>query len=239
MSMIWLMYCLREMGLTGICFLFYKKPMTSLNNGLVQLKTQQDVDDILEWTKGVREIGIYVTHTSRKLAKSLMLGEMYADFRHKWPKDTLKETSDEEAKLLGYRGDGGSKKDVWYLMQGPDDVIPYASEVVADDVERPEVQGPQVEGVDEFMELNNVVYDRSENVDNEDYDFETEIFMREDDYNYSNEEEIEDSDIEDEASIGNERETCYIDGDETLEDMGPLLNEDVGPLPEDVFEHSD
>ncbi|GAA0152626.1 hypothetical protein LIER_11058 [Lithospermum erythrorhizon] len=88
------------------------------------------------------------------------------------------------------------------------------------------------------MEINNVVYDRSEDVDHDDYDFQTEIFMREDDYNYSNEEEMEDSDMEDEAFIGNEREACYIDRDETLEDMGPLLNEDVGPLPEDIFEHS-
>ncbi|GAA0156470.1 hypothetical protein LIER_13966 [Lithospermum erythrorhizon] len=48
---------------------------------------------------------------------------------------------------------------------------------------------------------------------------------------------MEDSDMEDKASIGNEREACYINKDEALEDMGPLLN-DIGTLPEAVFEHS-
>ncbi|GAA0152625.1 hypothetical protein LIER_11057 [Lithospermum erythrorhizon] len=155
----------KDYGLTGICFLFYKKPMTSLNNGLVHLKTQQDVDDMLEWTKGIKKIGIYVTHPSRKLAKSLILGEMYVDFKRKWPKATFKEIGDEKVMLLGYRGDGGSKKDEGDKetnvfgnaedsvegvevqgpnVQEPDDVVPYASEVVGDDVERPEVQGPQV-----------------------------------------------------------------------------------------------
>ncbi|GAA0147039.1 hypothetical protein LIER_06839 [Lithospermum erythrorhizon] len=100
MTMIWLMYCLREMELTVICFLFYKKPMTSLNNGLVHIKTQEDVDEMLEWTRGVREIRIYVTHPSRKLAKSLLLGEIYGDLRCEWHTTTLKEIDDEELRLL-------------------------------------------------------------------------------------------------------------------------------------------
>ncbi|GAA0157850.1 hypothetical protein LIER_38531 [Lithospermum erythrorhizon] len=84
--MIWLIYALREMGLTGICFLFYKKPITSLDDGL-----------------GVKEIGMFVTHPSRKVAKSLLLGEIYADLRSKWPKPTLKEIDDNEARLLGFK----------------------------------------------------------------------------------------------------------------------------------------
>ncbi|KAG9135111.1 hypothetical protein Leryth_011599 [Lithospermum erythrorhizon] len=48
-----------------------------------------------------------------------------------------------------------------------------------------EVQGlDESEGCDEFMRSNNVVYERSEDVDHDDYDYETENFMREDDFDY-------------------------------------------------------
>ncbi|GAA0155316.1 hypothetical protein LIER_13073 [Lithospermum erythrorhizon] len=43
---------------------------------------------------------MFVTHPSRKLAKSLLLGEIYNSIRSNWPKATLKELDDEEAKSL-------------------------------------------------------------------------------------------------------------------------------------------
>ncbi|GAA0150937.1 hypothetical protein LIER_37205 [Lithospermum erythrorhizon] len=221
--------------------------MTSLNNGLVHLKKQQNVDDMLERTKGVREIGVYVTHPSRKLVKSWILG--WYPMQVQWGEDD-NVVGNVEDRVEGMEVEGDVVTDVSVVAQ-IDDVervevpgVEVEGGVVDDDVERVEVPGveveggPELEGVDEFMENNNVVYDRSEDIDHDDYDFETEIFMREDDYNYSNEEEMEGSDMDDDASIGNEREACYINEDEALEDMRPLLNE-IGPLPKDVFEHYD
>ncbi|GAA0157697.1 hypothetical protein LIER_14909 [Lithospermum erythrorhizon] len=76
--------------------------MTSLDDRLVNLKTQEDMDEMIRWTKGVREIEMFVTHPTRKVAKSLVLGETYADLRSKWSKATLKEIDDDEARLLGF-----------------------------------------------------------------------------------------------------------------------------------------
>ncbi|GAA0171280.1 hypothetical protein LIER_25352 [Lithospermum erythrorhizon] len=157
--------------------------MISLNNGLVQLKTQKDVDDMLEWTKGVREIGIYVTYPSQKLANRLILGEIYGAFKRMCPKATLKEINDEEARLLGYKGDENSKNEKvnirlleWYPMQMVEE----------------EVRGGKLE--------------------NEDTDYE--------------------------ASTKMERGAFYIEEDEAFEDMRLVLN-DIGPLSEGRFEHSD
>ncbi|GAA0143290.1 hypothetical protein LIER_04011 [Lithospermum erythrorhizon] len=35
-----------------ICFLYYKRPMASLNDELVHMKTQEDVDNMMQWVKG-------------------------------------------------------------------------------------------------------------------------------------------------------------------------------------------
>ncbi|GAA0164948.1 hypothetical protein LIER_20468 [Lithospermum erythrorhizon] len=70
LTMIWLMYALRQMGMIGIFLLFYKNAMHSLDDGLVQLKTQGDVDDMIRWAKGFREIGMFVTHPSRSLLRA-------------------------------------------------------------------------------------------------------------------------------------------------------------------------
>ncbi|GAA0174368.1 hypothetical protein LIER_27771 [Lithospermum erythrorhizon] len=74
--------------------------MTSLDNGLVHLKTNDDVAGMVEWVKVVRQIDFYVMHPSRKYAKSVLLGEMYADIRSYWHKAVLKEINDVEARLI-------------------------------------------------------------------------------------------------------------------------------------------
>ncbi|GAA0139477.1 hypothetical protein LIER_01012 [Lithospermum erythrorhizon] len=103
----------------------------------------------------------------------------------------------------------------------------------------------QVGRGDEFMRSNNVVYDRNEDVDHDDYDYETENFMREDNFDYDTDVELENEDMgmenedmDHEDSTGMERRACYLDEDEALEDMGPVLN-DIEPLPEGSFEYSD
>ncbi|GAA0145800.1 hypothetical protein LIER_36196 [Lithospermum erythrorhizon] len=80
--------------------------MASLTNGLVHLKTQKDVENMVQWVKGVRELGMYVHHPSQKLAKSLLLGakslllgEMYVDIRSRWHKASLNELDNEEVRL--------------------------------------------------------------------------------------------------------------------------------------------
>ncbi|GAA0173551.1 hypothetical protein LIER_41546 [Lithospermum erythrorhizon] len=87
------------------------KPSLSLDNGLVHLKTQADVDDMIKWVRGVREIGMYVTHLSGMIAKNMLLLEMYNSLRSKWPKATLKEIDDEKARLLGFEEGVGCKHD--------------------------------------------------------------------------------------------------------------------------------
>ncbi|GAA0148028.1 hypothetical protein LIER_07578 [Lithospermum erythrorhizon] len=81
------------------------------------LKTQEDVDEMIRWAKGVRKIGMFVTHLSRKLAKSLLLGEIYDSIRSMWPKATLKELDDEEANSLGFKENSNKKIPLlpWYL----------------------------------------------------------------------------------------------------------------------------
>ncbi|GAA0175827.1 hypothetical protein LIER_28926 [Lithospermum erythrorhizon] len=102
-TMLWLLYWLLELGLTGICFLYYKKLMAFLDDGLVHLRTQDDVDEMVRWVNGVKEIGIYVSHPSREYAKSLILGETYNSFRSKWPKATPTEINDVEVRLMGLK----------------------------------------------------------------------------------------------------------------------------------------
>ncbi|GAA0187232.1 hypothetical protein LIER_34520 [Lithospermum erythrorhizon] len=99
------------MGMTGICFLYYKKLSLSLDNGLVHLNMQADLDDMVKWVRGFREIGMYVTHPSRMIAKNMLLLEMYNSLRSKWPKATLKEIEYEEARMLGFEEGMGCKHD--------------------------------------------------------------------------------------------------------------------------------
>ncbi|GAA0185709.1 hypothetical protein LIER_32997 [Lithospermum erythrorhizon] len=74
--------------------------MTSLENSLGHLKTNDDVAGMVEWVKVVRVIEFYVTHPSHEYAKSLLLGEMYANIRSYWLKAVLKEINDVEARLI-------------------------------------------------------------------------------------------------------------------------------------------
>ncbi|GAA0158813.1 hypothetical protein LIER_15747 [Lithospermum erythrorhizon] len=68
---------------------------------------------MVQWVKGVRELGMYVHHPGRNLVKSLLLGEMYADIRSRWPKASLKELDDEEVRL--YNAQNQSARDVMLL----------------------------------------------------------------------------------------------------------------------------
>ncbi|GAA0144819.1 hypothetical protein LIER_36012 [Lithospermum erythrorhizon] len=56
--------------------------------------------------------------------------------------------------------------------------------------------------------------------------------MREDDFDYGTDVELENQDT------GMESGPCYLEEDEAFEDMGPVLN-DIGPLHEGSFEYSD
>ncbi|GAA0151536.1 hypothetical protein LIER_10236 [Lithospermum erythrorhizon] len=99
-----------------------------LDDELVQPKTQEDVDEMIRWAQGVRKIGIFVTHPSRKLAKSLLLGEIYDSIRSMWPKATLKELDDKKANSLGFKENSNKKIPLlpWY----PDDSIVVEEENV-------------------------------------------------------------------------------------------------------------
>ncbi|GAA0145799.1 hypothetical protein LIER_36195 [Lithospermum erythrorhizon] len=79
----------------------------------VHLKTQKDVENMVQWVKRVRELRMYVHHPSRKLVKSLLLGEMYVDIRSRWPKESLKELDDKEVRL--YNAQNQSARNVMLL----------------------------------------------------------------------------------------------------------------------------
>ncbi|GAA0173815.1 hypothetical protein LIER_43956 [Lithospermum erythrorhizon] len=98
-----------------------------------------------------------------------------------------------------------------------------------------EVQGLEEdrgEGIDDFMENKNIIF--------EDYDHDTEAFMRE--YNFDEHyEPMEEPELESEpheAYTEIEGGACYLDEDEMLEDLGSVLD-DIGPIPEYSYEHSD
>ncbi|GAA0141167.1 hypothetical protein LIER_02374 [Lithospermum erythrorhizon] len=97
--------------------------MASLDDGLVHLRTQEDVDEIVRWVRGVKEIGIYVSHPGREYDKSLILGEMYNSFRSKWPKATMTEINDVEVRLMG-------SKQVMLLGWYPNDDRVFGEEIV-------------------------------------------------------------------------------------------------------------
>ncbi|GAA0186894.1 hypothetical protein LIER_34182 [Lithospermum erythrorhizon] len=195
--------------------------MTSLDDGLVQLKTQKDVDDMIRWAKGVREIGMFVAHPSRKLAKSLLLGKIYDSIRSKWPKATLKELDDDEAKLLGFK-EKDCNRDGGYRSSGGGGQEFDEMEVQGGEgIEEVEVEGLQ--RIDTFLDDNNIVF--------EDYDCDTEAFMGEDnfgeDYEPIEEEKMEGKTQEayNEIDVG----ACYVDEERMFEDLGPILN-DISPL---------
>ncbi|GAA0166789.1 hypothetical protein LIER_21866 [Lithospermum erythrorhizon] len=119
-------------------------------------------DGVDGWTKGVRKIGIFVAHPTRRLAKSLLLGEVYGDLRSKWSKATLKEIDDEEARLLGFkesckadvgRGVGNGVGNVqllpWYPVEeeGIERLEEHHTEVQGD--QRMEDGEVEVQGVDD------------------------------------------------------------------------------------------
>ncbi|GAA0151537.1 hypothetical protein LIER_10237 [Lithospermum erythrorhizon] len=85
--------------------------------------------------------------------------------------------------------------------------------------------------MDTFMDDNKIVF--------EDFDWDTEAFMREDnfgeDYESIEEEEMEGETYE--ASNEIDGVACYADEERMFEDLGPILN-DIGPLSECLFEHS-
>ncbi|GAA0152386.1 hypothetical protein LIER_10880 [Lithospermum erythrorhizon] len=198
------------MGMTGICFLYYKKPSLSFDNRLVHLQMQAHVDDMVKWVRGVREIGMYVTHPSRMIAKNMILLEMYNSLRSMWPKATLKEIDDEKARLLGFEEECEQKGEV------------QEGEVANEGNDEEDVVGG-----DEFMETNNVVCD----------DFDTDVFIRED-YFDEEYEPLQDSEDVEENERENENLACFLNEEEAEDEMGPVLP-DIGSLPEVEFETSE
>ncbi|GAA0149986.1 hypothetical protein LIER_09022 [Lithospermum erythrorhizon] len=69
--------------------------MMSLENGLVHLKTNSDIAYMVAWVSVVREIEVYLTHRSHSFVKSMLIGEMYDAVRKLWPKEVLREISDD------------------------------------------------------------------------------------------------------------------------------------------------
>ncbi|GAA0149539.1 hypothetical protein LIER_08689 [Lithospermum erythrorhizon] len=173
---------------------------------------------------------MFVTHPSRKLAKSLLLGEIYADVRSKWSKATLRKIDDEEAKLLGFKescsmdvGSSVGEMDADNVeVQGLDDV----------EVEVQGLKEDRGEGMDDFIEDNNIIF--------EDYDHDTKAFMREynfgEDYGPMEEAELDSEPHEAYTETGGG--ACYLDEDQMLDDLGPVLD-DIGPIPEYLYEHSE
>ncbi|GAA0174637.1 hypothetical protein LIER_41761 [Lithospermum erythrorhizon] len=107
-------------------------------------------------------------------------------------------------------------------VQGLDDV----------EVEVQELEEDRGKGLDDFMEDNNIIF--------EDYDHDTEAFMRQ--YNFGEDyEPMEEAELDSEpheAYTETERGACYLDEDQMLDDLGPELD-DIGPIPEYSYEHSD
>ncbi|GAA0165994.1 hypothetical protein LIER_21257 [Lithospermum erythrorhizon] len=168
---------------------------------------KKEIHTIFPEIMGVRELGMYVHHPSRKLVKSLLLGEMYVDIRSRWPKASLMEldyeegVEVEEVEVQGVDVQGGEVERVEVQKV----------EVHGGEVEGVEVQGVNLRGlkmiiglrlqelmwklrgcasngcnvedhgvvgvVDEFIERNDIIYDNHEDVD-----LEFEAFMREDNF---------------------------------------------------------
>ncbi|GAA0164950.1 hypothetical protein LIER_20470 [Lithospermum erythrorhizon] len=86
--------------------------------------------------------------------------------------------------------------------------------------------------MDDFMEDNNIIF--------EDYDHDTEAFMRE--YNFGEDyEPMEEAKLESEppeSYTETKAGACCLDKDEMLEDLGPVLD-DIRPIQEYSYEHSD
>ncbi|GAA0183820.1 hypothetical protein LIER_31169 [Lithospermum erythrorhizon] len=55
-----------------ICYYYYKRPFDSLDNGLLQLKTDDDVYDMTKWVSSVREISLYGRHPTKEIVRRVV-----------------------------------------------------------------------------------------------------------------------------------------------------------------------